>query len=96
MEEREPGKVAPKPRFWLHLIHTQKKMFGCTAKKTSNIVGTIKSHFDFWSEQASESVHYDFGKLWADSHYKRALTNPNYAKQFLKCNITYNSHHAFC
>ena len=27
----------------------------------------------FWSEQASESVHYDWNKLWVDNKYKREL-----------------------
>ena len=43
-----------------------------------------------WSEQASESVHYDFGDLWVNSSYKRSLTHKDYAEQLLKGVVTYN------
>ena len=45
----------------------------------------------FWSEQASESVHSDFKKHWAK--YVRELDHPDYAKQFKKCGVSYNSNH---
>ena len=47
----------------------------------------------FWSEQASESVHYDWYKLWVDNKYKRELDHKDYNKQLLKCGVTYNSRH---
>ena len=46
-----------------------------------------------WSEQASESVHYDFGDLWVNGSYKRSLTHADYTSQLLKCVVTYNSRH---
>ena len=47
----------------------------------------------YWSEQASESVHYDFGDLWVTSSYKRSRNHKDYADQLLKFNVTYNSRH---
>ena len=47
----------------------------------------------FWSEQASESVYYDWYKLWVDNKYKRELDHKDYNKQLLKCGVTYNSRH---
>lgn len=44
-----------------------------------------------WSEQASESVHYDFGNLWQS--YKRSLCHADYESQLYRCVVTYNSRH---
>jgi hypothetical protein len=46
-----------------------------------------------WSEQASESVHYDFGNLWVGGSYKRALCHADYASKLFRCVVTYNSRH---
>ncbi len=46
-----------------------------------------------WSEQASESVHFDFSQLWEKGCYKRSLNHDQYADKLLKCVITYNSRH---
>ena len=46
----------------------------------------------FASEQTSESVHYDFGKMW--QRYKIGLMDhPDYSRNLLKCTIAYNSKH---
>ena len=45
----------------------------------------------FWSEQASEHVHAEFKKVWAD--LLRALEDPNYAQQFFKAGVKFNSNH---
>ena len=47
----------------------------------------------FWSEQASESVHYDFKHLWNGRNYVRDLAHADYDKNLLKCAVTYNSRH---
>ena len=47
----------------------------------------------YWSEQASESVHFDFKHLWVDRGYKRDLQHSDYDSNFLKCVVTYNSRH---
>ena len=47
----------------------------------------------FWSEQASESVHYDFSTLWINGSYKRAISHDQYESRLLKCVVTYNSRH---
>ena len=47
----------------------------------------------YWSEQASESVHHDFNKLWVNGSYKRALGHSEYKEKTLKCIVTYASRH---
>ena len=47
----------------------------------------------YWSEQASESVHSDFEKLWVGSSYKRKKHHEDYEKFALKCIVTYASRH---
>ena len=34
-----------------------------------------------YSEQASESVHHDFNRLWTESSYKRSIEQPDYRKK---------------
>ena len=55
----------------------------------------MHSHFKkglgWWSEQASESVHADFEKLWL--RYKRNMNHPEYRRQLFKCCVTYNARH---
>ena len=55
--------------------------------------GEGKKGLGYWSEQASESVHRDWDKLWVDSSYKRALSHKDYQKKLLACAIRYNSRH---
>lgn len=45
----------------------------------------------FWGEQAMESVHCDFMKLW--SRYSVAEDHPDYHKKLLSALIEYNSYH---
>ena len=47
----------------------------------------------WWSEQASESVHSDWKKLWLGRKYVRAISHPDYDEQLLKCGVKYNSNH---
>ena len=47
----------------------------------------------YWSEQASESVHYDWDNLWTGNKYKRELKDKNHDTQLKKCGVTYNSRH---
>ena len=47
----------------------------------------------YWSEQASESVHHDFQKLWISGSYKRELGHSEYKEKTLKCIVTYASRH---
>ena len=47
----------------------------------------------YWSEQASESVHSDFEKLWVGSAYKREKHHEDYERLALKCIVTYASRH---
>ena len=46
----------------------------------------------FWSEQASESVHYDFKDFW-EKGYKLALVHKSYRSNLLNALIVYNSRH---
>ena len=46
----------------------------------------------FYNEQASETVHGDFNRLW--TNYKvSSFENPRYKEQFLKAVQMYNSRH---
>lgn len=46
----------------------------------------------FFSEQASEAVHHDFGMVW--ERYKvNSIEHPTYAPQLLKTTLKYNSDH---
>ena len=46
----------------------------------------------FWSEQASESVHYDFKEFW-EKGYKLAPVHKSYGRNLLNAMIVYNSRH---
>lgn len=46
----------------------------------------------FWSEQASESVHADFLRVWTRGQ-KLPLGHPGYARQLLRCVAAYNARH---
>ena len=48
----------------------------------------------FFSEQASESVHYDWDNLWTGHKYKRSFEHKDYDSQLKKCGVAYNSRHA--
>ena len=48
----------------------------------------------FWSEQASESVHYDFKQFWK-SGYKVSSSIKDYSQSLLKATVTYNSLNTF-
>ena len=45
----------------------------------------------YYSEQASESVHYDFKTTW--SNYSRKMNDPKYGEKLLSAVVNYNSHH---
>lgn len=45
-----------------------------------------------WSEQASESVHYDFQETWT-CFKVRSLDHPDYGNRLVKAVCTYNSRH---
>ena len=47
----------------------------------------------WWSEQASESVHSDWKKLWEGGKYVRGLYHPDYPQQLMRCGVKYNSNH---
>ena len=48
----------------------------------------------WYSEQASESCHYDFLRnFWEKRGYKRSIGHPNYAKNLLDAVIAYSSIH---
>ena len=47
----------------------------------------------WWSEQASESVHSDWKKLWIERKYVRDIYHPDYDQQLLRCGNKYNSNH---
>ena len=51
-----------------------------------------KRGLGYWSEHASESVHYDFETFW-QSGYKREMGHPDYKTQALKCISTYAARH---
>ena len=55
----------------------------------------IKKHncsLGWYSEQALESVHYDFYKnCWEKQRYKRNLGHPDYAKNLMRAVIVYSS-----
>lgn len=53
-----------------------------------------KRGLGFWSEQASESVHYDFKDFW-EKGYKLSPIHKNYARNLLDCLTVYNSRHTF-
>ena len=45
-----------------------------------------------YSEQAIESVHYDFNKkCWENKRYKRHLRHPEYVKNLMRAVISYSS-----
>jgi hypothetical protein len=45
-----------------------------------------------WGEQASESVHHDFGKVW--NNFKvNSLDNPHFGERLLRAVQVYNSRH---
>ena len=48
----------------------------------------------FWSEQASESVHYSFQSHW-EKGYKVNFHHPLYKDKLLKAVVSYNSRHTF-
>lgn len=50
-----------------------------------------KKGLGFFSEQAMESVHFDFQTTWND--YKVCENNPEYANRLLRAVSAYNSHH---
>ena len=45
----------------------------------------------FFSEQAVEAVHADFGAFWRK--YEVPLEHPNYLKQLLRAVLAYNAKH---
>jgi hypothetical protein len=51
-----------------------------------------KKPLGFFSEQASETVHHDFGRHWSE-RYKRQKDHPDYNKQLLNAIVNYNSKH---
>lgn len=51
-----------------------------------------KKGLGFWSEQASESVHYNFKDFW-EKGYKLAPVHKNYGANLLNALIVYNSRH---
>lgn len=66
---------------------------------TDHIVQFLDAHGEgkyglgLWSEQASETVHSDFQKLWQGGGYKRDLKHPEYATKLLAYTVTYCSRH---
>jgi len=55
----------------------------------------IKKHkrsLGWYSEQAVESIHYDFLRnCWEKQHYKRRLGHPDYATNLMRAVISYSS-----
>lgn len=52
----------------------------------------VKMGLSPWSEQATESLHHDFSKMW-DNFKVRDLDNPKYGARVLEAVIMYNSQH---
>jgi hypothetical protein len=76
--ENLPITITPK----LHIVFHQIDQFIQEEKKSLGL----------YSEQATESVHHDFGNLW-EERYKRHTSHPDYNTQLLNSVIEYNSKH---
>lgn len=53
----------------------------------------MQSGLGFFSEQAMESVHADFKKIW--EKYKVSIDHPEYLKRLLSAICEYNGSHAY-
>ncbi len=73
-------------------VHAVIQHVGAVLHNQSTTSGEPPHGLGFWSEQASESVHADFSRMW-ERCFKMALSQPSYARQLLTCVVQYNSQH---